>query len=87
MPQLQQDFQKLFAGLGGLEMSIMALEGHLESIESPDLKPRNLQLMLGLISRVGNARVSWRYAVPTWSLAYMAHDPFFVLLDSSNRRF
>ncbi|KAF9175067.1 hypothetical protein BGX20_008408 [Mortierella sp. AD010] len=52
VPQLQQDFQRLFFALGGLEICMSAIELHMSSAEYPDVKLRNLLLLLSLISRI-----------------------------------
>ncbi|KAF9352724.1 hypothetical protein BGX26_009493 [Mortierella sp. AD094] len=52
VPQLQQDFQRLFFALGGLEICMSAIEFHMGSAEYPDVKLRNLLLLLSLISRI-----------------------------------
>ncbi|KAI7819439.1 hypothetical protein BC939DRAFT_460245, partial [Gamsiella multidivaricata] len=52
VPQLQVEFQRLFSGLGGLEICMKAIEYHLNNSEQPEVRLLNLQLMLGLISRI-----------------------------------
>ncbi|KAG0316912.1 hypothetical protein BGZ99_006614 [Dissophora globulifera] len=50
--QMQQEFQRLFFTLGGVEACIKAIESHVENIEYPDARLRQLQLMLSLMSRI-----------------------------------
>ncbi|KAF9113716.1 hypothetical protein BGX27_000930 [Mortierella sp. AM989] len=52
VPQLQQEFQRLFFALGGLDTCMSAIEFHLVSPEYPDVKLRVLLLLLSLISRI-----------------------------------
>lgn len=53
MPHLQQQFIALFSNLGGLEICLSAIEGGVESTEYPDIKLKNLHMLLSLMSRVG----------------------------------
>ncbi|KAF9573119.1 hypothetical protein EC968_008968 [Mortierella alpina] len=50
--QLQQDLQRLFSSLGGVDACITAIETHLESAETADVKIKYLGQLLGLISRI-----------------------------------
>ncbi|KAG0203301.1 hypothetical protein BGX28_004397 [Mortierella sp. GBA30] len=52
VPQLQQDLQRLFSNLGGLEGCMKAIEAHIQSTESTEIKLRNLNQLLGLMSRI-----------------------------------
>ncbi|CAO3573904.1 unnamed protein product [Mortierella alpina] len=49
---LQQDLQRLFSSLGGVDACIAAIESHSESTESADVKIKYLSQLLGLISRI-----------------------------------
>ncbi|KAF9957098.1 hypothetical protein BGZ72_002145 [Mortierella alpina] len=50
--QLQQDLQRLFSSLGGVDACITAIESHLDSAENADVKIKYLNQLLGLISRI-----------------------------------
>ncbi|KAF8979549.1 hypothetical protein BGZ46_005284 [Entomortierella lignicola] len=52
VPQLQQEFQRLFFTQGGLEICMSAIEYHMGGTEYPDVKLRNLLLLLSLISKI-----------------------------------
>ncbi|KAG0306868.1 hypothetical protein BGZ97_000587 [Linnemannia gamsii] len=52
VPHLQQQFVGLFSNLGGLEICLCAIEGGIESTEYPDIKLKNLQVLLSLMSRL-----------------------------------
>ncbi|KAG0255604.1 hypothetical protein BG011_005045 [Mortierella polycephala] len=61
VPQLQQELQKTFCSMGGVDICIKSIEDQLDGTDNPDLKIRNLHLLLGLISGVqvtGNAEQS-----------------------------
>ncbi|KAF9438483.1 hypothetical protein BGZ76_007602 [Entomortierella beljakovae] len=58
VPQLQQEFQSFFFGLGGLDTCMKAIEFHMNSTESPDSKLRSLLSLLALISRIPVTGVS-----------------------------
>ncbi|KAF9938245.1 hypothetical protein BGZ67_000390 [Mortierella alpina] len=50
--QLQQDLQRLFSSLGGVDACVTAIESHLESAENVDVKIKYLSQLLALISRI-----------------------------------
>ncbi|KAF9195866.1 hypothetical protein BGZ50_003127 [Haplosporangium sp. Z 11] len=52
VPQLQQELQKTFCSMGGVDICIKSIEDQLNGADNPDLKIRNLHLLLGLISGV-----------------------------------
>ncbi|KAF9930001.1 hypothetical protein FBU30_001020 [Linnemannia zychae] len=52
VPHLQQQFILLFMNLGGLDICMNAIESGVGSTEYPDVKLKNLHMLLGLMSRL-----------------------------------
>lgn len=57
---LQQEFQRLFMTVGGMEACLGAIENQVEDPERSDAKLKTVMLLLTLISRVSqNARIEY----------------------------